>query len=201
MPRCVPTLAALPLVVALALAAGCASSDQAATPTEPAAVVATDAPAGGTVPADPAAPPAGSFVPSTIGPVESGDLPPALQGIDAMAGGDPAEAACIHQGIAASIGPDADRPAAHAGVAGTTVAQCLPPAKLAATLVDRLRDPDLGLALTTSQLACIRATLASEVPSPAYTVLVGGVALDDVVVIRQGAGPLDAACGTRIAAS
>jgi hypothetical protein len=194
MPRCVPTFTA----VALVLAAGCASGPQSSTPVEPATTEVGDPGRSATDPA-PAVPPPGSYVPTTVGPVNRTDLPPPLQRVDALAGGDPTESACIRQGLAASLGPAADRPEAYAGAAGTTVVQCLPPAKLAATLVDRLGDPALGLGLDAGKLACARATLATSGLSPEYTVLVGGVALAEAAVIRQGATALDAACGTGLA--
>jgi hypothetical protein len=34
---------------------------------------------------------------------------------------------------------------------------------------------------------------------PAFTVLIGGLALGEADVARQGAAPLDAACGTALA--
>jgi hypothetical protein len=194
MPRCVPVLAAPALVVALALT-GCASSDQSGAPEpQPASATGSLAPNPGPTPAP------GSYVPTTAATVSPDDLPAGLRGLAALAGGDPAEAACINQGIAASLAPDADRPAARAGVAGTTVVQCLPPAKLAATLTDRL-GAALGYKLTAGERSCIRATLVGSVADPTYTVFVGGVALGDAAVVRQGAGPIDAACATHLTAA
>jgi hypothetical protein len=186
MPRCVPTLA---LAAGLVLAGGCASAEQTAAPPGSPATVAGSEPL----------PEPGSFVPTSAGSIAPAQLPPGLQAVDAMAGHDPTEASCIRQGIAASVAPGEDRPEVGAGVAGTAVVACLPPAKLAATLADRLADPALGLGLTASQLACVRATLAGDGASPAYTELIGGVALGDATAVRQGAAGLDAACGTRLA--
>jgi hypothetical protein len=155
----------------------CSSADEAASPVT--APVATD-------------------VPTTVGPVSKESLPPSLRGVSGLAGGDPAEAACIDAGIVAALGADAD-PEAHAGIAGTAVVQCVAPAKLAAALAERLGSPALGLALDGDRLACARATFVRSAADPVFTVLVGGLALEDVAVVRQGAVPLDAACGTALA--
>jgi hypothetical protein len=193
MPRCVPRLAVA--VLALAGAAGCAVADDAAPPATAAA---------GTGPAAPSIGDAGAFVPTTVGSVDKASLPPALRRVDALAGGDPAEETCIDAGLAAALGqrPElAGRADAHAGIAGTAAVQCLPPAKLAAALTDRLRSPGLGLALSDDQLACARTTLVGAAGSPVYTVFVGGLAMEDPVAVRQGAVDLDAACGTGLAAA
>lgn len=176
-------------VVALAAAllapaplAGCAGAGDASSSTAPAAA-------------------AGLSRPTSPGPVDPRTLPPGLHRADSLAGADPSEAACVDTAIAAALGerPElAGRADAHAGIAGTAVVACLPLPKLAAALTDRLRSPALGVALDEDELACARATLVASATDPAFTTLVGGLAIEDADVVRAGAAGLDTACGTRL---
>jgi len=79
------------------------------------------------------------------------------------------------------------------------VVECLPPAKLAAALTDRSRDPALGLNLNEGQAACVHANLATSAASPDYTLFVGGLALGDKAAVAKGATVIDTACGTALA--
>jgi hypothetical protein len=145
---------------------------------------------------------ADAVVPGAPGPAQPGPLPEALQRVDSLAGGDPQEAACIVSAMAAAApGPDlAARPDAHAGMAGTAVVECLPPAKLAAALAERLSSPRLALGLDPGERDCLRATLVVAAGSPTLTEVVGGLAMEDPAAVHQGGAQLDAACGTHLAA-
>jgi hypothetical protein len=167
-------------ILALAAGSACSSGSEGADP-PPTAAVATD-------------------VPTSSGAVDRRSLPEPLQHVSGLAGADEAEASCIDAQMVTALVPGTAIAAdALPGVAGTAVVQCLSPAKLAAALTERLASPALGLGLDEAKLECARATFVQSAADPALTVLVGGLALGEADVVRQGAAPLDAACGTGLA--
>jgi hypothetical protein len=197
---------ALALLAAALAGAGCAGGDESAPPTTVAGAESDVATAGSVAPA----PEADDDVPDTSAMIDLDldTLPPSFRRVVELAGQDRQEANCIAEGVAAGVGSDPgdedggdldEQADVQATIAGSAVVGCLPPAKLASALTERLRSPVLGLGLDDDQVNCARAVLVADAGAPAHAELVGGLALEDGVVVRRGAAGLDASCGTDLA--
>jgi hypothetical protein len=189
------------LAAAVVAGSACSRTDDAAPPGSSTPIIAsgTTGPGGGTppppLPAAPGAPVEGSEGVLTTAPAT---LPPALEGTAAIAGGDLQEAACIDRALAVQAQRQPDLSLHHeaqAEAAGAAAVACLPPAKLAAALTERVAPADL----TPTEQACVRALLVDGADRLDLVRFVGGLALGDVDVARTGAAAVDAACGTRLA--
>jgi hypothetical protein len=182
------------LVGAVALA-GCSQTDEGAPAPTTVAVADTAAPP--TVPA-----PTTATTTTTAAAPEPAAVPAAGQSVADMAGGDPQEAACITADVGRGLqsAPVANQAGSRNQVVGAAVAACLPPAKLAAAVAQRVQSGALGMAVAAPAVDCIRATLVGSAADAAYAPFVGAVFVGDAPAAHRSAAVFDAACGTTFAA-
>jgi hypothetical protein len=181
------------VVIGALAAAGCSQTDEGTPSPTTAAVVGTAATAL-------SAPGPGDTTPGTGGrPADPTSLPEALRAVAEVSGGDPQEATCINGEVARGL-PAAGQAGGRNQVVGAAVAACLPPAKLAAAVAQRIGAGALGTPVPGPAVDCIRATLVGSATDAAYSPFVGAVLIGDPAGARQSAAVFDAACGTALTA-
>jgi hypothetical protein len=198
------------LVVAVVAGGACSRAEDAAPPGSPVPIIAQGTTAG--TDGSPGPPetgraadrPGADITEAVAAPGRPGAASPptslsaALRGVDAIAGGDPQEAACIDDAVVVQVrrqpelAGDAD---ADTEAAGAAAVACLPPAKLAAALTERLAAVDLA----SDERACVRSLLVDGAARPDLARFVGSLTLGDTEGAAAAAATVDAACGTHLA--